>query len=262
MTFEPNKKPFDEHFHLYLSYSIMPFELYLLLFVIALDAYTSRAAISVYSTNEIWTKSGITYRRPPWSGNVSIRYDYDESQILSVHGIILPISTAERPDAPNPYNGAETGTASGLDKGHVMALSNGGPDVSFNIVPQTAQWQRNGGWRKMEEVLFDHAMSKYGFNHSAIFHAAEIEVVPNVGKWNYVTLNLSMMDYDPITGEPMKYQALIQSGNDLIYTFILDITEPRSCMGSTWSASKQRNLHRIDCISIVIANCRWYSLSS
>ena len=43
---------------------------------------------------------------------------------------------------------------------------------------------------------------------------------------------------------------------------IVYITEPRSCMGSTWSAFKQCNLHRIDYISIDIANRRWCALSS
>ena len=93
----------------------------------------------IYSTDEIWTKSGVTYRRPSWSGNVIITYD--ESQIWNIFGVILPISTSDRPSAPDPWNGYDTGTALNLDKGHLMALSNGGPDIEQNIVPQSASWQ-------------------------------------------------------------------------------------------------------------------------
>ena len=172
-----------------------------------------------YSTNEIWTKSGITYRRPSWSGNVTILYD--ESQIWNVFGIILPISTSDRPSAPNPYNGYDTGTALSLDKGHLMALSNGGPDIKRNIVPQSSSWQQHGGWRDLEEVIFDYALSKYGWDPDAIYHASEVHDVADPGRWNYVTFNLSIFDYDNTTGQPMRYRGTVQSKSDLIYQFTI-----------------------------------------
>ena len=37
------------------------------------------------------------------------------------------------------------------DKGHIFALSNGGPDISENIIPQLGRgFQQNGEWREME----------------------------------------------------------------------------------------------------------------
>jgi hypothetical protein len=37
------------------------------------------------------------------------------------------------------------------DKGHIFALSNGGPDIGENIIPQLGRgFQQNGDWRKME----------------------------------------------------------------------------------------------------------------
>ena len=91
------------------------FSFWFLLIVVCADAQ-----LKTLSTNEIWSKSGTTYRRPAWSGNVTITYD--DQQIWNVMGVLLPISTADRPSAPKPYNGFPTGTALSLDKGHVMAL--------------------------------------------------------------------------------------------------------------------------------------------
>jgi len=171
-----------------------------------------------YSTNEIWSKSGSTYRRPQWAGNVTIIYD--ESQIWHVHGVIVPCSTTGRPGAPNPYNGFETGTDLSLDKGHLLALSNGGPDIKRNIVPQGSYWQEHGGWRQLEEAIFDHAMAKYGWDPKAIYHASAVGDVADPGHWNYVTFNLSMFDYNTATGEPMKYTGTLRSGHEL-YSFTI-----------------------------------------
>ncbi|APR82599.1 Hypothetical protein A7982_07948 [Minicystis rosea] len=40
-----------------------------------------------------------------------------------------------------------------FDKGHIMALELGGPDIQENIVPQYHNWQSTGTWRKMETSL-------------------------------------------------------------------------------------------------------------
>jgi hypothetical protein len=85
-----------------------------------------------------------------------------------VTGIIVPQSTKGRKSAPEPMSGfkvSESEKVSGtpivfarntgapdLDKGHVMALELGGPDVPENIVPQWSNFQRNGLWKLMENA--------------------------------------------------------------------------------------------------------------
>ena len=85
---------------------------------------------------------------------------YDEwiddrpGQIWSVSGTVLPISTSGRPSAPDPWNGYEVGTAVGLDRGHIMALSNGGPDIS-RCVPSTFQTEEMMlKYDKSQNVMF------------------------------------------------------------------------------------------------------------
>ena len=56
-------------------------------------------------------------------------------QIWKVNGIVLPISTTGRPSSPNPYNEYPTGNSYGLDKGHLMVLTNGGTNINLNVVP-------------------------------------------------------------------------------------------------------------------------------
>eukprot|EP01083_Nonionella_stella_P047368 126771_1 len=179
--------------------------------------------------------TSVHFTRPKWSQNVSILYD--NSQIWSLQGIVVPISTVGRPSAPKPYNGAATGTALGTDKGHIMALSNGGPDVTYNIVPQSNQWQRTGGWRQLEIAVFDHAMSKYGWNETHKYLASEIGQVKSPGTHNFVIFNVTMSDYDAKTGEPMQYIGFVQSGyntqNADIYSFT--ITPPNDAI---WSGNR------------------------
>jgi hypothetical protein len=85
-----------------------------------------------------------------------------------VTGIIFAQSTKGRKSAPEPLSGfkvSESEKVSGtpivfsrntgapdLDKGHIMALELGGPDVPANIVPQWSNFQRNGKWKLMENA--------------------------------------------------------------------------------------------------------------
>lgn len=82
--------------------------------------------------------------------------------------IIVAQSTKGRKSAPEPLSGfkvSESEKVSGtpivfsrntgapdLDKGHIMALELGGPDVQHNIVPQWSNFQRNGKWKLMENA--------------------------------------------------------------------------------------------------------------
>lgn len=107
--------------------------------------------------------------RPAWAGQVTIS-DNDPMTINTiaasnprrVMGIVVPVTTRGRPSAPVPLSGMVTGKAAGTDKGHLMALELGGPDVSENIVPQANLWQQSGGWRAIETNVLDLAMRWMG----------------------------------------------------------------------------------------------------
>src|SRR5262249_38629490 len=93
--------------------------------------------------------------------------------------IIVPAGPAGRPTAPEPLSGVRVSQAAtsearyrydpltgrnynnegmpDVQKGHIMALELGGPDMAENIVPQWANWQANGVWRKNENALCDQA---------------------------------------------------------------------------------------------------------
>jgi hypothetical protein len=74
-----------------------------------------------------------------------------------VIGYVNPCSTEGRELPPDPISTFKCeGTPFG--KGHVFALSNGGPDINENIVPQYQEWQENGEWRKMERYVHDNAV--------------------------------------------------------------------------------------------------------
>eukprot|EP00483_Globobulimina_turgida_P011473 UN11495 len=92
----------------------------LILFVKALTlVYIANSQNQIHQTNVIWGN----YLRPGWAGDVTITYSpwsgNIPGQIWKVQGIVVPLSTSGRPAAPDPYNGYPTGTAYGLDKGHV-----------------------------------------------------------------------------------------------------------------------------------------------
>jgi hypothetical protein len=86
---------------------------------------------------------------------------------VKVSGLVYPTTTQGRKDAPESVSGIRTGAKkfkddvpphrnTGIvdaDKGHIMALELGGPDIPDNIVPQWSQWQRNGEWRKTETAI-------------------------------------------------------------------------------------------------------------
>jgi hypothetical protein len=85
----------------------------------------------------------------------------------NLRGMVEPRATTGRRPAPEPpsfkvgVNWKEVGTKPSKNtgmvdaqKGHIMALELGGPDLPWNIVPQWANWQANGEWRRAErEVL-------------------------------------------------------------------------------------------------------------
>lgn len=85
---------------------------------------------------------------------------------VKIEALVLPTTTTGRPSAPEPISmfrvsqsdaskkqkmGITRNTgAIDVQKGHLIALELGGPDVPENIVPQWANFQANGLWRNME----------------------------------------------------------------------------------------------------------------
>lgn len=102
-----------------------------------------------------------------------------------VHGIVVPTTTKGRKAAPEPASGYRVGMtkrvpkkilalsarnrgAADMDKGHIMALELGGPDVPQNICPQFSLFQQSGEWRKMEEQAL--ALAEYGAGFGTKVH--------------------------------------------------------------------------------------------
>ena len=128
-------------------------------------------------TNE-WFKGK---KRPSEFGSVTITFEEIAHvrgavvRTVSVSGIVAVGSTKGRPGAPEPRSGIRVSTAKNVpsayhydpetgdnayntgfvdaEKGHIMALELGGPDLADNIVPQWAKWQGSGEWRQVEVAI-------------------------------------------------------------------------------------------------------------
>ncbi len=115
---------------------------------------------------------------------------------VSVTGIVAVGKTSGRPNAPEPLAGLRVSEAAAVpsqfrydpqtgnnarntgitdaEKGHIMALELGGPDIPANIVPQWAKWQGSGEWRKVEVAIKEEADEGYASKtnpHYLQFHA-------------------------------------------------------------------------------------------
>jgi len=122
-------------------------------------------------------KKGKLGKRKMESGNVFIKREQVDHpngkfRTRAVSGFVEPTSTKGRPSAPEPGVGPrigvkwkEVGSVTTRDtgivdaqKGHLMALELGGPDIKENIVGQWAQWQSNGVWREAEKAVLAQAL--------------------------------------------------------------------------------------------------------
>ncbi len=74
---------------------------------------------------------------------------------VSVEGVVWTGGGAVGPHigTPSPAVGWNTVGQAGIDKGHVFALSLGGPQLATNITPQWAKWQQHGTWRNVERHI-------------------------------------------------------------------------------------------------------------
>ena len=185
-----------------------------------------------FTTNKLFNH----YIRPKWAGDITITYN---EHIESIEGIIIPISTSGRHNAPSPFNkDCKTGYIYNLDRGHIMALSNGGPDISENIVPQYNTWQRPGGeWYKLEREIHNLVSKEYEWNN--IIHPGnELEKYEPLNK-AYWKINLLYKDVCSIGDnecncQPYKYDGYVKTKdvkynfeiiNNGEYTFELEIAE-------------------------------------
>jgi hypothetical protein len=125
-------------------------------------------------------------KRPKEFGSVTIKMEEIPrsrgARIIrptSVSGIVAPGATSGRASAPEPLSGLRVSQAKAVpvkyrydsstgenayntgipdaEKGHIMALELGGPDIPQNIVPQWAKWQGTGVWRRMEVAIKEDA---------------------------------------------------------------------------------------------------------
>jgi hypothetical protein len=104
---------------------------------------------------------------------------------VHVSGLVYPGTTSGRPSAPEPSSGIKVGVTWKLvgakntrntgivdaQKGHIMALELGGPDLSSNIVPQWGNWQANGAWREAEKKILALAQTVEKKGHKLLFDA-------------------------------------------------------------------------------------------
>ena len=160
------------------------------------------------------------YERPGWAGPVTISdnnpFTLDEiaeANPRRVMGIIVPVTTKGRPSAPSPLSGFDTGMNWGTDKGHLMALDLGGPDISANIVPQTSLWQQSGGWRAVETNAQALAMQWIGVD-SVDDPGGDIPMPAAAAFLSVAPVSLKKNT----TGQPLQYigtvTKVIPTGND------------------------------------------------
>lgn len=110
-------------------------------------------------------------RQRTTKGNMEIIHHVSGNDIYrptAMEGMVEDRATTGRPPAPEPpsykvgVDWKEVGTKpskyTGMvdaQKGHIMALELGGPDKPWNIVPQWANWQANGEWRRAERTVLE-----------------------------------------------------------------------------------------------------------
>lgn len=153
------------------------------------------------------------YLRPLWAGLVMLD-DFipgglrgqqlrPGANARSVKGIIVPTSTKGRPSPPAAYSGTPTGKLYGTDRGHLMGLELGGPDIHENIAPQTSLWQQSGGWRDLEKAVVQEALQAMGWLKvgDPYLYRTPADVAPKTALYFSVSPASSTVGY----GEPDFY---------------------------------------------------------
>lgn len=138
------------------------------------------------------------------------------SKTTSVISLIFPITSSnpKRQQAAMPQEGSFVGAAIQMDRGHLLAVTNGGPDVfekedseslavkkkqSKNIVPQYNLWQRSRLWRKWEKLIWLYASNIYGWHPKNKKKASQIAQLFNEKPDQVVQIELYINPQDYIS---------------------------------------------------------------
>jgi hypothetical protein len=127
---------------------------------------------------------------------------------VAVVGLVDPSATTGRGGAPDPLSGYQVYSGQGrrptasiasernsgahdVERGHVMALELGGPDIAENIVPQWAKFQGSGEWRRMEVAVLAKAKAlKKGQQlryRVEIFYKSSGDITPTLRTFGFPT---------------------------------------------------------------------------
>ena len=141
--------------------------------------------------------------------------------------IVLPVTTTGRPSPPDPESGLAL-KAYAYDRGHLIGLELGGPDVSMNIAPQWAHFQRTQLWRKMERSVRDLALAVMG-----------IKTVPAASSWakmvtapTYVVTIAVTLIYGREPMVPNKFRVVLKKLRMADLTFVQFGAEAVSANGA------------------------------
>lgn len=116
-----------------------------------------------------WDKWNLTiesewfYPKLSLSGSRGLDRDTSRLRPKRLQALVLPVTTKGRGGAPDPQSGLEL-TYYPYDRGHLIGLELGGPDVEDNIAPQWANYQRTQTWRKMETAIRKLALGVMGMS--------------------------------------------------------------------------------------------------
>jgi hypothetical protein len=148
----------------------------------------------------------------------------------NMQGMVETRATTDRPPAPEPPSyqvgvkwkevgtkpSSHTGMVDG-QKGHIMALELGGPDLPWNIVPQWANWQANGEWRRAERKVLKLAADaeKRGrriyFSTDVVYkHYERLETATERGLVVPVGFHMMVREVDPDGSKPGRWKTVFE----------------------------------------------------
>eukprot|EP01084_Bolivina_argentea_P053816 98746_1 len=169
-------------------------------------------------------KIPIEIPRPSWAGPVLIKHE--NKTIHNVEGIIIPMDTRGRDQAPDPLYGKFPPNM-GFHRGHIMALQLGGPDISQNIVTQNGDWQAFGEWRHLEKYLYrlsKYVMDMYDSDDFGWYYQPRSHDAPNAA----VYLIIKPSNYD-VYGQPQIYNGEVKILHRSLYNIShIDFKRERS----------------------------------
>lgn len=149
---------------------------------------------------------------------------------VEIVGLVEPTVTTGRGGAPDPLSGTQIymgnqGQLKGsipsernmgmpdAERGHIMALELGGPDIPENIVPQWAKFQGSGEWRQMEVSVLKRAQQlpkteklKY---HVIVFYKETGEITPTIRSFGVPSGFRAAVQVCDSQGKPFKPEEIV-----------------------------------------------------